>query len=111
MHTIKLSDSESRFVRLCEKRHRLWAWARWLNLGLALLCVAATVWVVVELGRFDTATASSFEAALVAWLWPICLVLLIMGFGWATFTVQRWNGDLRTLLLLRLLQEHKEQNA
>jgi Na+-driven multidrug efflux pump len=106
---MKLSESEMRFVKKWRKYQRWWPRMRWLCLFAS---VGFTITWALILHRLAFLGAdSSQDAAAVAWLSPVCWLCLFMSSGWIGFTFAYWRGDMKTRLLLRLVEEREHEDA
>ncbi len=56
-------------------------------------------------------TDSSRKAAAIGWLSPIAWILLFMSSGWLGLTIAHWRGDIKTRLLLKLVEEHEKSQS
>jgi hypothetical protein len=106
---MKLSESESRFVKKWQSYQRWWPTTRWFCLvassGLTVMWALILHWLI------SLRIESSGDAAGLAWLSPICWICFFMSAGWIGFTFAYWRGDMKTRLLLRLLEEHEHDDA
>ena len=69
------------------------------------------VWVLILHRLISLPLESSGDAAGIAWLAPICWICLFMSAGWIGLTFAYWRGDMKTRLLLRLLEQHEHDDA
>ena len=106
---MKLSESEMRFVKKWQKYQRWWPKTRWFclvaSVGLTIM------WALILHRLIFLRVESSDDAAAMGWLSPICWICLFISSGWLGLTFAYWHGDMKTKLLLRLVEEHEHEDA
>jgi len=105
-----LSDSEARRLARIRKYQRWWPYTRWFclasSVGLGIL------WVSLLYRLASLADERSIDSAtLIAWCAPICWIMFFFSVWPLGFALGRWNGDVRTQLLFRLIDEHEGKGA
>jgi hypothetical protein len=106
---MNLTDSELRVIRKWQKYQRWWPRTRWLCLLGSLAGIAAFA-IILRWLAFLPADSSQ-DAAAVGWLSPIAWILLFMSSGWLGLTIAHWSGDVKTRLLLKLVEEHEKPQS
>ena len=99
-----LTESEARFVNKLQKFQRWWPRTRWL-------CLAGSLATMGSYGYFlnyfvSYPVGSPEDAAAIGWASPILWGCFMAGCGLLGFTLGNWRGNLKTRLLLKLIEEH-----
>lgn len=109
---MNLTLQELKMLERLRKQERQWRWARWLVLLMGCLSTAAClVFGFLLHGLIAESQAGQFDAHTVFFivlLWTKCCFHL--GFGtWCFATVWfKWHGDVKQMLLLRLLDAQQK---
>lgn len=95
-----LSPSEIRFIARCREAERQWAVWRWVSLIIGVVVWPASGYILYRLATDEHVAPCAFIALQedCFWIMNVTCAWLVMG------TVARWRGDLRTTLLLKLLE-------
>ena len=105
---MKLSEPEKKLVRRLQKNQRAWRWMRWFSLVMSAVFIGL---IYDTLTRMPAMMSDSSGLMVVAFVSPICWLLLFITSFLLGCTVAFWNGDPKTRLLLRLLEDHEDDDA
>jgi hypothetical protein len=106
---MKLSQLEKSFIRAEQKRQSRWLWARWVNATVSLLVVAGTMLNMKQL--LSLIGDSSVPAVIALLFWPFCSFVVLAFSGCFVYTLAHWQGDIATSLLIRLVQDHDQDDS
>jgi hypothetical protein len=100
---MKLTEQESRWLSLWEKRERRWPITRWICVLIVLVSAGGGIFIFYKL------QASEFRPDPSDFLFPF-FFFLNAGW-WFGLVLSKWQGDIKLRLLLRLIREHEDKNA
>jgi membrane glycosyltransferase len=106
---MKLSDSEMRFVKKWQRHQHSWRWVRWFLAVFCVICIVVTAWNLQAL--LNLTGGSSGDSAAIGWFAPFVWFTLIASSGLLGYTIGHWRGDIKTALLLRLIDEHENSGV
>jgi hypothetical protein len=97
---MKLSPAETRFIARCRKFERQWPFWRWISLLIGISFWPVSFYILFRLASDEHIAPSAFIALQedVFWIMNLTCSWLVVS------TIVRWRGDLRTTLLLKLLE-------
>jgi hypothetical protein len=110
---MQLSDTDKKLVARLKKWQRQFIRWRWVGLIAALVSIGVGFYayhVLMQVtSHFIQHPEDIIDAVLgIAYLFPICLVLQLGGFGLLIYIVTFWRGKPETSLLLRLLEDSRD---
>jgi hypothetical protein len=110
---MQLSDTDKKLVERLKKRQQEFICWRWVGLFAALVSIGAGFYIYEVLTRvtvhFIQQPEDIIDAVMgIAYLFPIFLVLQLGGFGLLIYIVTFWRGKPETSLLLRLLEDSRD---
>jgi hypothetical protein len=102
-----LTDRESSFLATIRKYQRWWRVVRWFCLPGFVALLISWFWLLHRfISLADEETVGT--ALLLAWLLPIWWICFVMNCAALGLILVHWNGDMRTQLLLKLIDDHQE---
>jgi hypothetical protein len=109
LNVMQLSDTEKMFVARLKKRQASWIRWRWGFVLIAVLKLGCGVYgIVIVEGIIQE--PSSNPAMIIAIIMPIVFAMMIAGMLLLAYGFANWNGKPETVLLLRLIDEARDDN-
>ena len=105
---IMLSETEKKMVKKLRKREaflRRWRWFLAIVHGGIL---AGAFYILVKVANFPDEPMEG-KALVVAYFTGPVLLLMVMGAGWLGYLIANWNGNAKTVLLLKLIEDRGEK--
>jgi uncharacterized membrane protein len=102
---MKLSETDLQILNVISRRRRRWSWLRWWLAGGNLVLVVLWMSLLAELIALAEHENSLDSVLAVAWLSPLCWILLVLIIFALAYTVLYWRGDRKTALLVRMAEE------
>jgi len=101
---MQLSETEERIVERLKKRQQFLVRWRWVGFIGALVYAIGGLCGLVLVLHFLSGEETT-PVLIIACLWPVALVLFVLGVVLVAYLVRGWNGDPETRLLLRLIED------
>jgi hypothetical protein len=99
---MKLTEQESRWLSLWEKRERRWRFTRWIVILNGVVFSGGGIFIFHKLQTIISPSPSDF-------LFPFFFIFV--GGGWFGLALSKWEGDIKLRLLLRLIREHEDKSS
>ena len=103
-----LSETEKKMVEKLRKREsslRRWRWFLAIVHGGVLI---GAFYILMKVANFPDEPMER-KALVVAYFTGPVLFLMAMGAGWIGYLIANWNGNAKTVLLLKLIEGLKEK--
>jgi lipid-A-disaccharide synthase-like uncharacterized protein len=104
---MQLSDTDKKLVERLKKRQQQFIRWRWVGLVGSILFIGVGIYAFVVLQHFAQEPALPSVMA-IAFLSPVVFLLQVGGFGLLIYLVAFWRGKPETRLLLRLLEDSRD---
>jgi len=102
---VQFTPREAKLLERYRKQEESWPRTRWLFVTAAGFSFAVAGFIVYSLLKMlnDNTLQNADKALMCAVFWPNCLLHLLFGFVLAATAIRDWHGNIRRMLLLRLL--------
>jgi hypothetical protein len=101
---MKLTEQELRWLSRWEKHERQWVpFTRWVCVFNGIVCMAGGIYMFHKLAELGASVGGAF----------LFFPFLFIGMGgvWFGLAFNKWRGDIKLRLLLRLIREHENKDA
>jgi len=109
---MQFTPQETKLIERLRKEESRWPRIRWALLGTGIFVAAVYTYILIALYRslhFDT--LPSYEVLFFAIFWPKCLLGMIGACWLIVWPLSNWHGNVKRMLLLRLLDSQQGQKG
>jgi|SRR6185369_10441792 len=104
---MKLSPNNAELESSLRARQINWARHRWYCLAAGVFCFTIGFWLILQVAH-RAAAAEKWDGEIVC-IAPMPWVLVIQGVVMCGFTLTRWHGNPLVILVMKLLDEVKNE--
>jgi hypothetical protein len=108
---MRFSETEKKLIERLKKRQQSLIRWRWIGLLGALGNIALGIVCLVVLDHFLDKPDLPAAALVAAFLIPTTYILIGAGLGLVVYMILHWNGKPETSLLLKLIEDSRDDSA
>jgi hypothetical protein len=112
---MQFTPQETKLIGKLQKEERRWGYLRWFTLAIGLLSIIVCTgwgWILYKLVHESSRDhLDSSDVFVILLLWTKCCMWFVIGTGAFVTACTKWHGDVKRMLLLRLLEDHQKQTV